>query len=176
SKAIVTAWCGRGWIMTLSSDSIPSRPGSDRTATPVLLARLALLWERVWQRLWPASGIVGLSIAAALAGVFEPPPWFLPAFLIALAATLAGLAAERTFRDFKSPDWQDGARRIERDSGLSDRPITEGHDRLAAGKGDAWAEALWLETLRRRLASARNLRVAWPSPRLSEKDPRALRY
>jgi uncharacterized protein (TIGR02302 family) len=162
--------------MTLSSDSIASRPGFDRTQVPVGLARWALIWERVWSRLWPASGILGALLAAALGGLFEPLPWIAHAFLIAVAATFAGLTLERTFRDFRMPGWDDAARRIERDSGLSDRPITEGHDRLAAGRGDSWAEALWRETLRRRLAAARNLKVAWPAPRLAERDPRALRY
>ncbi len=167
--------------MTLSSDSIPSRPGferpgPDRTATPVALARAALLWERVWPRLWPATGVLAIIVAAALVGVFEILPWIAHAFLVALAVTAAGMALERSFHDFRLPRWDDAARRIERDSGLADRPITEGHDRLAAGSGDHWAEELWRETLRRRLQATRNLRVAWPSPKLAERDPRALRY
>jgi len=162
--------------MTLSSDSIPSRPGYDGTGIPVGAARAALFWERIWSRLWPASGIAGLLIAAALAGLFEPLPWILHAFAIALAATFIGLALERAFRDFRLPGWDDAARRIEQRSGLADRPITEGKDRLAAGLGDPWAETLWRETLRRRLAATRNLKVGWPQPNLAERDPRALRY
>src|SRR5690242_20660316 len=131
--------------MTLSSDSIPSPIGSDRAEAPVGLARAALTWERVWSRLWPATGIFGLLLAAALAGLFEPLPWIVHAFLIALAVTVAGLALDRTFADFRWPRWEDGARRIERMSGLSDRPLTEGKDTLAAGHGDAYAEALWRE-------------------------------
>jgi len=162
--------------MTLSSDSIASPTGFERSSAPVGLARGALLWERVWVRLWPASGVLGLLFAAALAGVLEPLPWFGHAVVIAFAVTFAGLALERTFADFRLPDWDDGARRIERRSGLADRPLTEGNDRLAAGRGDGYAEALWCETLRRRLAAARNLRVGWPSPHLASRDPRALRY
>jgi len=162
--------------MTLSSDSIPSPAGSDRTVAPVGFARAALLWERIWQRLWPATGVLGVLLAAGLAGLFEPLPWILHAVAISVAVTAAGLLLERTFSDFRMPTWEDGARRIEHDSGLSDRPITEGNDRLAAGRGDAYAEALWRETLKRRLLAARNLRVGWPSPKLGERDPRALRF
>src|SRR5689334_15545294 len=118
SRARLGPWYGRGWIMTLSSDSIPSRPGYDGTGIPVGAARAALFWERIWSRLWPASGIAGLLIAAALAGLFEPLPWILHAFAIALAATFIGLALERAFRDFRLPGWDDAARRIEQRSGL----------------------------------------------------------
>lgn len=162
--------------MTLSSDSIAPPIGSDRTAAPVGLARAALFWERVWVRLWPATGVFGVLLAAALAGLFEPLPWIFHALLMAVAVTAAGLLLDRAFADFRLPRWDDGARRIETQSGLSDRPLTEGQDVLAAGHGDPYAEALWRETLRRRLAAARNLRVGWPSPGLAARDPRALRY
>src|SRR5689334_14111438 len=91
SKVTCGAWCGPDWIMTLSSDSIAPPIGSDRTAAPVGLARAALFWERVWVRLWPASGVLGALLAAALAGLFEPLAWIFHALLIAVAVTAAGL-------------------------------------------------------------------------------------
>jgi uncharacterized protein (TIGR02302 family) len=90
--------------------------------------------------------------------------------------TATGLLLDRSFANFRIPTWDDGARRIERASGLSDRPLTEGADTLAVGHGDSFTETLWRETLRRRLLAARNLRVGWPHPNLAERDPRAIRY
>ena len=58
-------------MKTPLSNKTDFRPGSDRSARFVARARLAILWERVWRASWPASGILGLFVAAALFDAFE---------------------------------------------------------------------------------------------------------
>ncbi len=165
-------------MMTRYTDPSEFRTGSraDRTGRYVLASRAALAWERVWPALWPASGIAGLFAAAALADAFEPLPWTLHALILAGAITAIGLCLYFSFRDVRLPDWREGARRLERSSALAHRPISEAGDTMALGKGDALAEALWTLHLRQSLASIGKLKLAWPSPGLPRRDPRALRF
>ena len=77
---------------------------------------------------------------------------------------------------FVWPHWDDAARRLERDSLLAHRPISEAHDALAAGAGDPVAEELWRAHLRLRLRRLGRIRLAWPRSDLPRRDPRALRF
>ncbi|MBV9044929.1 MAG: DUF4175 family protein, partial [Alphaproteobacteria bacterium] len=150
-----------------------SRPDAERA---VRLSRYALLWERVWPALWPASGIAGVFFALALFDLFAAIPWELHALILSGAITAAGLCLYYSFQGFSWPNWMQGARRLERSSGLSHRPISEAGDAMAVGQGDALAEALWELHLKQLLAGVGKLRVAWPSPGLPKRDPRAIRF
>src|SRR5215472_7390621 len=109
-------------------DTTSSRHGwkPDRAARYIWLARAAIFWERFWPRLWPATGILGAYIAAALIGLLRGVSASLvgPLFLAVLAAT--GFALYRGFQTFQFPQWHEAARRLERDSSLVHRPLTEG--------------------------------------------------
>ena len=127
-------------------------------------ARFVLVVERVMPALWPAIGFIGLYLAAALFGAVRASfPGCCNRCLLAAAITATGLALENGFADFRWPNWQDAARRLERDSGLRHRPISEGDDRLMAGGGDPVALELWArhqaralpDRLRDRLAQSR---------------------
>ena len=155
---------------------IASLIGSDRSERYIAVARFSLLWERVWPALWPATGIVGLFASAALVDLFAQIPSSLHLILLLADLGLAGYFLYRNFRTFRAPDWQESARRVERDSTLAHRPITERHDRLAAGSGDPLAEALWRAHMKRLLAAIYRLRLRLPSPGLPARDPYALRY
>jgi uncharacterized protein (TIGR02302 family) len=165
-------------MMTHYSDPSAFRTGSraEQTERFVALSRLALLWERIWPGLWPASGIAGLFAAAALFDLFEPLPWTAHALILSGAITAIGLALYFGLRDMRIPDWTEGARRLERGSGFAHRPISEANDRMAAGLGDGWAEALWKFHLAQRLANIGKFRIALPSPGLARRDPRASRF
>ena len=70
-----------------------------------------LAWEHVWPALWPATGIVGLYIAAAFFGITDS----LPAALRSLAfpgispAPLAGTLPQGTFAPIElAVDWYTG--------------------------------------------------------------------
>jgi uncharacterized protein (TIGR02302 family) len=160
--------------MTNISDTTDSRPGSSERY--VALARAAILWERIWPALWPASGIVAAFLALALFGVFAFVPAGLRGLIQAFVLACLGLSLQHSLRGIRRPSWTDGARRVERDSRLSHRPITEHNDRLAAGAGDDAAEALWRLHLKQLLSRIADLRVARPRSGLAARDPYALRF
>jgi uncharacterized protein (TIGR02302 family) len=164
--------------MTNLLDSIVSRTGlkADRSERYVALARAAIVWERVWPALWPATGIVGAYVAAALLGLFAVIPVALHSLLLFVAVAATAFALYIGFRTFQLPRWQEAARRVERDSTLAHRPLTEADDRLLVGAGNLWAEALWRAHVKRLLNGLARLRVALPSPGLPARDPYAIRY
>jgi len=168
--------------MTNLSDLIASPDGSRlrrearHAEAFIRRARLTLWWERVWPQLWPASGIVGAFVAAGLFGLFDYIPWWIHTLLLLGAAGAAGYFLYRNFQDFEAPSWYEGARRVERDSTLEHRPITEHHDVMAAGVGDAYAEALWKAHIRALLSRLGKMRVSLPSPQLARRDPYAIRF
>ncbi|MDE2109798.1 MAG: TIGR02302 family protein [Alphaproteobacteria bacterium] len=147
-----------------------------RFARLILASRAALAWERLWPKLWPANGIVGLGIAAALFDVLPPLPWPLHALILAGIVTAVGLALYFNLTKFSWPNWLDAARRLERDSFLQHRPISEAQDVLAAGVGDTFAEELWRAHLLARLQGIGRIRLSWPRSDLGRRDPRALRF
>src|SRR5215472_14383921 len=178
SMAGIGASCGHDWTMTRLSGPTEFRNGfkTSRVERYVALARAFVGWERIWPALWPASGLVGLFVAAALFDLFAPLPWTLHALILAACVSGTGLLAFLNLRNMAPPGWDDGARRLERDSGLNHRPISEGSDKLFAGAGDSWAEELWRAHLRERLSNAFRLRLSLPKSTLADRDPRALRY
>jgi uncharacterized protein (TIGR02302 family) len=164
--------------MTNLSDSTASRPGwkTEPHKRHVTLARGVLLWERAWPALWPATGVLGLYIAAALFGIIGFLPGALRSLLPLVVLFGTGYLLFRTFRGMTVPAWFEGARRVEMDSRLRNRPITERDDRLLAGSGDPTAESLWHAHFIQLLRGADRLRLAPPSPGLAKKDPYAIRY
>src|ERR1700748_1342687 len=98
--------------MTRLSPPTEFRLGSDarRTEAFVSGARGILAWERIWPALWPATGIAGVFIAAALFGVFAVLPWPLHALILASCITAMGLALYITLEGVRWPTWLDGAR------------------------------------------------------------------
>ena len=141
----------------------------------IAYARLILLWERVWPGMWPGLGIVGVGMILALVGFFLILPGWLHAILLLAFFGSLVFVFWRSFVSFRSPRWEDGARRVERDSDLPNRPITEGMDQVAAGRGDPFAERLWRAHIVRLLASAKSLKLRLPSPGLAKRDPKGLR-
>ncbi|HEY5338345.1 MAG TPA: DUF4175 family protein, partial [Rhizomicrobium sp.] len=147
-----------------------------RVERSIRKARAALWWERVWPALWPAIGIMAAFLAAGLLNLFDLVPWGIHTLLLLGAFGASGYFFYENFKDFRSPSWEDGARRVEHDSVLEHRPITEQRDRQAVGVGDAYAEALWRAHIRAMLARIGKLRVKMPSPKLSRRDPYYLRF
>src|SRR5947209_16726155 len=163
--------------MTNLLDSIASRPGwkAEPLERALVLARAALLWERVWPALWPATGVIGLYAAASLFGLGVAPGALHSLLVIAVLAG-AGWLLYRGCRGLELPDWTDAARRVESDNKLRNRPITERDDRLLAGSGDAIAETLWRAHLAQLLQGLHGLRVSWPAPGLAARDPYGFRF
>lgn len=167
--------------MTRYSHSIKSPPGSDTpgektVARFVRAARVILAFERGWPLLWPASGVAGLFLALAFCGLLPLLPWPLHALILAGFVTAIGLLLTRSLSAFVWPGWHEAARRLEAASALKHRPISEADDALAAGAGDAFAEALWEADRKNRLAHLGRLKLFWPHAGLQGRDRKRLRY
>ena len=137
------------------------------------LARLVLWWEAAWPALWPVFGVLGLFLVVALTGLpLLLPGWLHLALLAAFAAALAW-TGRRALGRLGAPPAAAAERRLERDSGLSHRPIAAVADRPSGS--DPVALALW-EAHRRRAAERLSaLSLAPPRPGLARHDRRALR-
>ena len=126
--------------------------------------------------MWPGMGIVGFGMIVALLSIFSVIPGYIHAVLLLIFFASAGYFFWSTFSTVRGPGWAEGARRVERDSDLPNRPITEGTDVVAAGKGDPFAEKLWRSHIIRLLASAQRLTLKLPKPNMASRDPRGLRF
>jgi uncharacterized protein (TIGR02302 family) len=139
-----------------------------------LLARSALLWERLWPALWPPLGVVGVFVAVALSGVLALLPGWLHLGVLAVFACAFCVALVAGFRGWRLPDAGEGDRRLEKASGLTHRPLTILADRPAGGS-DPTTEALWRAHQARAAAAAASLKIGAPHPGLAARDRLALR-
>jgi len=140
-----------------------------------ILAKAALLWERLWPALWPATGIAGAFVALAWFDILPRLPGWLHAAILALFGLVLLYAVFRSFRGFALPRPDEALRRLERGGRLAHRPLSAMGDRLAAGTGDAFSESLWRAHLARMAEAAKRARVGLPSPGLAARDPRGFR-
>src|SRR4051812_28340649 len=148
--------------------------GTDEPRFRLGLARGALAWEQIWPAFWPAVGIAGLFIAIALFNVLPLLGGWLHALVLLLFVLAFGAAIWYGLRRVRLPDGRAALRRLERDSGLTHRPLAALRDTMV-GASDLASEELWRlyqEQARQRM---RNLKVRLPHPNLAARDPWALR-
>ena len=155
-------------------DFITETDARPRFAARLVLARLALAWERIWPALWPALFVAGAFLALALFDIpGRLPPWAAATLLgLTVAALIATLAL--AVRDFWLPSREAARRRLETASGLAHRPLAAIEDTLSSADDPASA-ALWREHQARMVEAARTLRVGVPRAGLLRRDPYALR-
>jgi uncharacterized protein (TIGR02302 family) len=158
--------------MPTSSPRTVFPTGSDAFAPRVRAARRLLAVERVLPRLWPAFGFAAFYLALALTGIFAFVPWPAQALLLAATITAGAYALAEGFQDFAWPRDLDAARRLERDSGLAHRPVSERGDVMVGD--DPFARALWEEHQAQSLSG--RLRLRGPRLSIAERDPLGLRW
>ena len=139
------------------------------------LARAALMWERLWPCLWPAVGLAALFFSVALLDWLPMLPFWVHSLVLIVFACAFGFMIRGVVQGFKPIDEKSAQHRLEHDSGLTHRPLTALHDRLAFGADDSEAQSLWRVHLGRMAKAAARLRVSLPSPGLIRFDPFALR-
>src|ERR1700749_4274856 len=110
--------------MTILSDrtDFPTGWTADPLGRRIALARAAVGLERLLPALWPALGFAGLYLAAALFGLFQYIPWEAQSVALAAAIAAVALSLARGLERLVWPGAFDGARRLDRDSGLRHRP------------------------------------------------------
>ncbi|MCX7280467.1 MAG: DUF4175 family protein [Alphaproteobacteria bacterium] len=138
----------------------------------VALARGVLAIERLLPLLWPAFCFFGFYLALALTDIFAFIPWPIQALLLASTVTAGALALYEDFENFAWPRSLDAARRLERDSGLAHRPISERDDVLV--DDDPVARALW--DLHRARSLPQKFRIGLPHTCIAARDPQGLRW
>jgi uncharacterized protein (TIGR02302 family) len=137
-------------------------------------ARGSLFWERLWPALAVLATALGLFLAFSWAGLWLVLPPLARAiglfvFLVVTAAAAVPLLMLRL------PSIYDSLRRLDRSSGENHRPATAVADEIAANPHDPVSQALWRAHIEHALLSARKFKAGWPRPRLSLRDPMALR-
>ena len=145
---------------------------TDPLASRIARTRAVLAIERALPRLWPAAGFAGLYLTLALTGIFAFVPWPLQALALAATITLTSLALVEGFSDFAWPRSLDAERRLERDSGLIHRPVSERHDVLVGD--DPFAQQLW--ALHRARGLPGKFRFTLPRTDIAARDPQGLRW
>ena len=153
---------------------------NDRPRTPgfslrLILAWIAILWERVWRAGWRAACIAGLLLAVALSDVLPAlPGWLHLAALIGFASGIV-VTLWRGFRFFAAPTFSEARRRLEIVSELEHRPLALLRDNQATGADDPGTRAVWLAHRKRMLERLGNLRSVRPAPGLAGRDPLVFR-
>lgn len=137
-------------------------------------SRWALIFERLWPRLWLVAAVVALFVLVSLTGVWvelgDVAHWaLLGLFGTALAATL--VYAIRT----PSPTREEAVRRIERVSGVRHRPASSYEDTLSSSSSDPATETIWRAHRQRLARTMQQLKVGHPEPRTHRFDPFAVR-
>jgi uncharacterized protein (TIGR02302 family) len=160
-------------------DELNEKP-QDQQPTRLLLvralrrARGGLLWEGLWPALASVAIVLGLFLAFSWAGLWLMLPPLARAIGLSIFGVLLLLACV-PLAILRLPSVNDGLRRLDRNSGEIHRPATAVSDHIAANRDDPVAQALWQAHVERALLSARKIKAGWPMPRLSLRDPMALR-
>jgi uncharacterized protein (TIGR02302 family) len=139
------------------------------------LAAAALLWERLWPRLWPVLGVAGVFFTLALLDLLPLLPPVVHALVLFVLVAAFVLAVRNALIGLAPIERRAARNRLERDSGLSHRPLTALEDGLLAGGDDPAAQALWNRHLKQMAAAAGRLRVGLPAPGMAAIEPYGLR-
>ena len=146
------------------SEPKAASPLDAKFARKVRASRWALLFERLWPRVWLILGLAGLFLLVSLAGLW--PMLADPAHYVALAAfALAGVAALLHAVRVPFPSHEEAVRRIERVSGVPHRPASSYEDTITANADDPRTAAIWQAHRTRLAAALSRLRVGPPHPR-----------
>jgi uncharacterized protein (TIGR02302 family) len=158
-----------------NSDGQSKAPSAGQVLARALArARWSIFWERLWPALASIATALGLFLALSWLGLWL---WLPPlgravglfVFLVLAIAATVPLFLVRV------PTRTDGLRRLDRTSLLPHRPATAIADRMAPEASDPLSVALWRSHVERALRAASVLRAGLPLPRLSVRDPFALR-
>ncbi len=169
-------------MMTNSRKNSPEGEAFDATSfeRKINRAKITMLAERIWPRLWLPMGIVGLFVMVSTFGLW---PW-LPAFLhmaLLLAFAVALYFSFRPVLQISRPERAAAIRWLEKKSGLAHRPATVFDDKLPeppAGttKGSPQTpNPLWQAHKQRAINHVKAMKTGLPHPKTALSDPYALR-
>ncbi len=169
-------------MMKKIGESEDTQPGAKPALTPeerlierkVRAAKLTLLFEKLWPRVWLPAGIAGVFV---LLSIFEIWPLLPPRLHFALLCAF-GAAFALSFLPlilWRRPPREASFARLEQASALEHRPLTAFNDTLLQENPSPEMLALW-EAHRTRAAQAlKKLKAGAPNARVDKYDPFALR-
>lgn len=158
----------------MTEDTIAKQSTDLAFERKVRLARWAIVFERLWVRLWAVLAVGGLFLLTSLAGVWPLLGDWAHGSLLALFAALM-LAAIVHLCRVPWPSRDEAIRRIERVSGARHRPASSYEDTLTAGVDDPTTRAVWRAHRARMAEALKRLRPGGPRPRTDRYDPLAIR-
>jgi uncharacterized protein (TIGR02302 family) len=151
-------------------------PGPERRLLEgkVRAARRALLFEKLWPRVWLPLAIAGVFV---LLSVFEVwpllPPHIHSGLLLAFGIVFALSLLPLLF--WRPPSREKSLARLEKASALDHRPLTAFNDKLPEENPSPETLALWKAHRIRAAQALKKLKAGAPHPRIDKYDPFALR-
>ena len=137
-------------------------------------AQLSIYWERLWPAIYLPLLIGTFYVALSWVGFFELLGfWFrVPIVLLFVVGLIASFYR---FRLVTYPDYEEGLRRVEEDSGHLHRPFSALEDKLEAGKQDPVGQKLWQVHIQRMSEALKRVNTRHPQPNAFKRDPWGLR-
>ena len=147
-----------------------------RYALIFTLSFFGLLWERLWNRFWPAISLTLFFAALSLLNLtlFLGPAWHL-LVLALFAASLTLTLRLTTDYPFSFPSRADVERHMEHASTLDHRPLQTLHDIPAEGLSEE-SLSLWQKHLQRAALTLTKLKIYKPDTDVARHDRWKLRY
>ncbi|MBK8175491.1 MAG: TIGR02302 family protein [Rhodospirillales bacterium] len=139
------------------------------------LAGAAVVWERLWPRLWPTACVLGAFVGLALLDVLPSLADWLHTGILAVFTAAFVTAIAWAWPAMRRAGHPVARARLERDSGLADRPLQALEDGLAAGRADPLARALWLRHQHRMARRIGTLSVHPPQSDIARHEPWGVR-
>ena len=155
--------------------AVPDLVNPEYGAWRLWLSWTAIVWERLWQALWPAAAVLGFFILAALLDILPLlASWLHGIVLLVTVAAFAWLFRQG-IRGIELPAPLEARRRLERINDLLHRPLEAVEDTLSGEAANDESRALWREHQHRMRGMLKGLSVGLPAPHLAARDPLALR-
>lgn len=152
----------------------PVAPPGLNVQRRLILAWLALSWERIWTRLWIVAALLGLFGIVLLTDVLPSLHWILHTGVVVASAAVVGFTLWHRLRGFAWPSRSEARARLETTSPVEHRPLTAVEDSLVAG-ATATQQWMWRIHQDRARDDLDRLRVKAPAPDVASRDRFALR-
>jgi len=138
-------------------------------------SRIALFWEMLWPKLWPAAAILGVFVSLALLDVFLLLPGWLHALVLTLFLVSVVACVVFACRGLPRVTHAMVRRHLENNSAPGHRPLTAIEDQQAAGVQNPVSRMLWQLHLARASVDANHVQAAWPAPDMARREPWGIR-
>lgn len=160
--------------VTMNQENSPRHNGERLLARKLAWTKTAVFFEHLWLKLWPLFIVIALYFIASLYGLWDNISPLAHRFTLALFV-FAALAALYPLLSLRWPGESEALKRLDRNSTLPHQPAQAFKDHLSPDLDTDETRTLWTLFKERLVEKIRHLRVPFPQPKTSEKDPYAIR-